>query len=225
VPGIVAALEMESRWIRTPVHPVEVSGVGAGRAEAAAHRLLDRGVSALVSWGVAGGLDPGLSPGTVVLPDAVIGLDGTPAEVDTAWRDRLLSRIRHQVDTSTLSVVHASEPVASPLEKADLRRRTWAGAVDMESSAVAAVAIEAGVPFIIVRVVVDSADVRLPRAALQMCDRRGRLKRSAVLRLIVMPGEWLGMMKLGRANGAAARSMRRVWSIAEPDLALSHESS
>jgi hypothetical protein len=78
-----------------------------------------------------------------------------------------------------------------------------------------------GIPSLVVRVVVDAAGVRLPEVALTMCDEEGRLKKSAVLRLIYKPGEWHGMLRLGRANTAAGRSMREVWSAAGPDLALS----
>ena len=91
----------------------------------------------------------------------------------------------------------------------------------MESGAVAAVASEMGIPFVVVRVVVDAARVRLPEVALTMCDEGGRLKKSALARLIFEPGEWGGMLRLGRANAAAGRSMRMVWSAAGPDLTLS----
>lgn len=219
--GIVAALEMECRWIGAPEPLVELSGVGDARAENAAHRLVDRGARALVSWGVAGGLDPDLAPGTVVLPDAVVHTDGSSQEVDLAWRDRLMERVSGQVVTSTSSLYHASSVITSPDEKRAVYERVGAGAVDMESAAVAAVASEMGIPFVVVRVVVDAAGVRLPEVALTMCDEGGRLKKSAWARLIFEPGEWRGMLRLGRANAAAGRSMRMVWSAAGPDLALS----
>ena len=219
--GIVAALEMERRWIGAPEPLVELSGVGDARAENAAHRLVDRGATALVSWGVAGGLDPNLEPGTVVLPDAVVHPDGSSQEVDLAWRDRLLERVSGRVVISTLSLYHASSALTLPDEKRAVYERFGAGAVDMESAAVAAIAAEMGIPFIVVRVVVDAAGVRLPEVALTMCDEGGRLKKSAVLGLIFQPGEWRGMLSLGRANAAAGRSMRKLWSAAGPDLALS----
>ncbi len=217
--GIVAALEMESGWINPADCLVEVSGAGEERARAAARRLLQHGATSLVSWGVAGGLDPHLEPGTVVLPEVLVYNDGPGSRVDVAWRDRLLARIRDRVPTSTAPLVHAAKPVTEPDEKKILHRQTGAGAVDMESAAVAGIANDAGVPIIVVRVVVDAAGVRLPDVALTMCDEEGRLKKSAVLRLIFQPGEWGGMLRLGRANSAAAKSMRTVWSIAGPDLA------
>ena len=219
--GIVAALETERRWISAREILTEVSGVGNIRAETAARRLLERGATALVSWGVAGGLDPDLTPGTVVLPDSVIGPDGSRSGVDLEWRSRLLVRVGDRVLTSTLPLLETLQPITSPDEKRAAHRRTGAGAVDMESAAVAAVANAAGMSFIAVRVVVDGADVRFPAAALTMCDEEGRLKRSSLFRMVVRPGNWGPLIGLARANAAAGRAMRSLWSAGTPDLALS----
>jgi adenosylhomocysteine nucleosidase len=217
--GIVAALEMERRWITGSGPLVVVSGVGRRRAEDASRRLLDNGVTALVSWGVAGGLHSDLRAGSVILPDAVVEADGSRIGADLGWRDRLLARIDGRVATSTAPLAQAASAVTSPEQKLEMHRRTGAGAVDMESAAVAKVAISAGIPWIAVRVVVDTADVRLPEAALRVYDEEGRLKRGVVLRLVVRPWTWSGLVALGWAGVAAGRSMRRVWALTGPDLA------
>ena len=54
---------------------IRLSGIGPERACLAAKALLERGVTALLSWGCAGGLDPKLSPGDLVLPKTVIAAD------------------------------------------------------------------------------------------------------------------------------------------------------
>jgi hopanoid-associated phosphorylase len=219
--GVVAALEMERRWIVAPEPLVETSGVGAERAGSAARRLLNRGAGALVSWGIAGGLDPKIGPGTVVLPKTVIGADGSRHEVDPGWHGRLLAKIRDRVDVSTSDLLHAARPIVTAEEKFELHRRSGAGAVDMESAAVAAIAGHAGNPFIAVRAVVDAATTSVPVAALKMFDEGGRLKRRSLLRLVLRPLAWPVLVALARANAAAGRSMRRVWSAAGPDLGLS----
>ena len=92
--GIVVALETERRWIpgdRTLL--VEQCGMGAARAEAAARKVLSAGAEALVSWGSAGGLDPSLASGTVVIPDRIIGSDGASLEADRDWSERLRSAV------------------------------------------------------------------------------------------------------------------------------------
>jgi nucleoside phosphorylase len=219
--GVVVALEMERRWISAPEPLIETSGVGAERAEAAARRLLDRGATALVSWGTAGGLDPKICPGTIVLPQAVIDTAGSRSEVDLEWRDRLVTRIGDRVDVSTSELLSVVRPITSAEEKRELHRRTAAGAVDMESAAVASVSKRAGIRFIAVRVVVDAAAVSIPKAALGMFDEGGRLKKSSLIRFVLHPLWWPGLIVLAHANAAAGRSMRSLWSAAGPDLGLS----
>ncbi|HZC87472.1 MAG TPA: hypothetical protein VE266_10795, partial [Steroidobacteraceae bacterium] len=86
--GIVAALAAESRPLGPATrHGVQLatladgtllilSGVGSAAAANGARRLLDAGARALLSWGLAGGLDPSLTAGTVVLPREVISPEG-----------------------------------------------------------------------------------------------------------------------------------------------------
>jgi adenosylhomocysteine nucleosidase len=219
--GVVAALEMERRWIGVPEPLVETSGIGAKNARAAACRLLDRGATALVSWGAAGGLDPMIGPGTVVLAGVVIGADGSRSEVDLGWRDRLLAKISDSVDVTTAELLDADRPIATAEEKRELHNSTGAGAVDMESAAVASVSKQSGIPFLAVRVVVDTATTALPAAALTMFDEGGQLKRRSLVRLVLRPFELPALVALARANAAAGRSMRGVWSASRPDLGLS----
>ena len=76
--GMVSEARALGRWADDPRIAIAVSGARPGRAEA--RRLVAEGCRALISWGVAGGLDPALVPGEVVaedgarlpLPDSVI---------------------------------------------------------------------------------------------------------------------------------------------------------
>jgi len=220
--GIVTALEMERGWIG-PTNGrclVEVGGMGRDRAEAATKRLLDRGAKAVVSWGIAGGLDPDLEPGTVVVPECVIDADRGQWHADSGWRDRLLAEIGDLVPISRGQMFHADEVVASPERKHHLHERWNVAAVDMESAGIARVAQGAGAAFLVIRVVGDVADQVLPKAVTKLSDEHGRLRAGAVAGLVFRPRLWSTLLALGRANVAAGQSMRRVWAAAGPDLAL-----
>ena len=107
--GIVAALPHEVRCFkaapRSTREPVElvpdvwlcISGVGPERARETAELLLDRGVRGLVSWGSAGGLDPELAPGSLVLATDVLAGDGQRFAVDADWRRRVEQRLAGSV--------------------------------------------------------------------------------------------------------------------------------
>lgn len=219
---IVTALEMERGWIGPDVS-VEVGGMGRTRAEAATTRLIERGAEAVVSWGIAGGLDPGLGPGTVVVPEFVVDGDRDRWYADAGWRDRLLTGIENLVPISRNPMFHSDEVIASPEQKLALHSRWDVAAVDMESAGIARVAQDAGVPWLIIRVVGDAADQELPKAVTGLSDDEGRLRIGAVAGLVFRPRLWLTLLALGRANAAAARSMRRVWVAAGPNLAFGED--
>jgi adenosylhomocysteine nucleosidase len=229
--GIVAALAAEARTLG-PVQPVRhraagslaihtlpdgtllvISGMGAAAAAQAARALVAAGVQGLLSFGLAGGLDPALGAGTVLLPRAVTDGTGTVHRAYESWRERLAALMRDSSDTHPLVVDGAllslSEPLSTPLTKSQARGRTGAVAVDMESFAIASVAIEQGVKFAVARVVVDTAADRLPRSILQATDLRGEVNYSQLIgALLRRPPDIVALLRLARRYRVAMRSLR-----------------
>jgi adenosylhomocysteine nucleosidase len=218
--GIVAALEAEARTLGPGVRRRDgtlrvdgallmVSGMGGGLAAAAARSLVEAGVSALLSFGFAGGLDPALRAGQVVLPSEVISAEGTRVSTSSEWRLQL-SRAIAAVEPVGGMLLSATVPIATVEDKAALFRETGAVAVDMESLAIAQVAAAHGLPFMAVRVIVDGAADALPRAV-AAAARGGHL---SVLRiiggLVAAPRDLVGLLRLSRRYRAATRSLAAV---------------
>lgn len=222
--GIVSALAAEARPLglaRIPSDTVLslpsgalvcVAGMGAERARAAARGLIAAGAQALVSFGLAGGLDPRVRPGSVVLPQRIVA-EGAPLETSADWRDALARTL----GAGRLTVVSHGTMLASmaalvtPAAKADAFARTGAQAVDMESYGLLEIAAAVGVPGLVVRVVVDAAEDALPpviaRAALQG-STPGPLQ---VLRgVLAEPGNAAGVLVLARRYRLAMRALRRI---------------
>lgn len=123
-------------------------------------------MSGLVSFGLAGGLDPAMIPGTVLVP-AIVLLDAERWDAD----DALLRRLG---GATPGALYGGGKVVASAAAKAALAR-TGAVAVDLESAAVARTARQHGLPFAVLRAVCDGAGRDLPRAALVALDGAGRI--------------------------------------------------
>ncbi len=146
---------------------VQFAGPGADRARRAARALIAEGSTALLSFGVAGGLDPALGPGTVVLADRLVGPDRSVLGADAEWRDRLLRAGRDRVVMKIGDIAGIDRPLQNPGDKASLFEATGAVAIDMESCAVAQIAQDAGVPFLAVRAIADPASRTVPEAAMR----------------------------------------------------------
>lgn len=206
--GIVCALASEARHLRpTDGTLVMTTGMGSSAASEGARALVSAGVEALASWGMAGGLDPSLQAGAILLPGEVLGPDGRVHPCDAGWRTRLSPRLEAQSGR----LVTCARSVGSVEAKAELFRTTGAVAVDMESAAVAEVAEQHGLPFLAVRVVVDSAADVLPRAVTAAADNEGHLQ---IWRLIgalaLAPNELAPLIRLAQRYRAANRSLATI---------------
>lgn len=187
-----------------------VSGIGRAAAERAAQALVEAGVSALVTFGMAGGLDPALKPGSIVLPRELISPEGKRYAVSESWRERVVAAISPLREVSEGILLTSTYAIDTPAEKAAAFHRTGAAAVDMESAAVAEVAAQHHLPFIAARVIVDTAADRLPRAVVA-ASRAGRVQFGRLLVGIVLaPGEIAALVRLARRYRIAMRSLRAI---------------
>jgi adenosylhomocysteine nucleosidase len=192
---------------------VALAGIGPRRAMLAGADLLSRGTTALISWGTAAALDPALPAGALVVPRRVIGADGMVYLVDTGWHRRLIDRLAERHDVHDGALAESRELLRGPEEKRRLFRETSAEAADMESAALARLAWERGIPFCVVRAIVDPADFELPRCIPNAVGRRGQVLLARLLaRAVLHPGDWRRLSQLGRHFHAAREKLTRVIS-------------
>ena len=220
--GIITGLISETHCLSGLSGPlVRCDGMGPARAAEAARGLVSEGCCALVSFGIAGGLAPALAAGTVVLADAVLVPGGERFPTDAIWRTRLLGLLHGHVPTAG-GIMIGSDVVIEGIDgKRRLHEDTGAVAVDMESHAVARVATEAGLPFLVLRAISDPADGRIPPAAMAGVDAKGGSRSWAVLAaLLRRPGDLPALLRLRRDSAAAKAVLRRVASIAGPGFGV-----
>jgi adenosylhomocysteine nucleosidase len=229
--GVVAALLAEARTLGSPtagkgaagkvaagrglftIHDgtlVAVSGMGCAAAAGAAQALADAGAKGLVSWGMAGGLDPTLSAGTICLPTIVLDAAGGSFSTEHHWREAVGAAIaarRRVVDGTLLTTPQALHDIAG---KAAAFRATGAVAVDMESAAVAEVAAKRRLPFLAVRVIVDTAGDALPGSVLA-ASKGGQVSVPRLLQgLLGAPADLLPLLRLAQRYRAAIRALSAV---------------
>lgn len=198
---------------------VHISGIGRHRAEQSAERLVNHGVRALVSWGTAAGLDPALHPGALLLPREIYASTGARHLVDTAWAARLSDHLNADLVAHTGMMAHADHALTDPTEKSLCRRESGAIAADMESLAVAEVAANAGLPFIVVRSVADPHAASIPRCVIDNIDQYGRASMASLLYCITTnPTQLRHLIRLALAFRKAIASLTIVADIAGPRL-------
>jgi adenosylhomocysteine nucleosidase len=111
-------------------------------------------------------------------------------------------------------------PVVDVASKRSLFAKTGAAAVDMESAIVARAARRHGLPFAILRVIVDPAHRPLPNAAVIATDLDGRVDVSAALGSLVRhPRQAYATVRLGFDARKAFASLVRGRALLGPDFA------
>jgi hopanoid-associated phosphorylase len=210
--GVVTGLQAEAAVARSMVAPadVAVSGGRSSRAVSVTDALIAGGCTGLVSFGIAGGLAPDAPTGTLVLANRVV--DGAHGYAcDSAWVGRVAGALGRAGLAVSGGAVAASPVVATtPGAKAKLRGASGAVAVDMESGAVAAAAMRAGLPFLVLRAIADPAERALPSAVTVGLRKDGSSDPLAVLAALARaPGQLFGVIAAARDTARALAALRR----------------
>lgn len=196
---------------------VITGGIGLRRTRQTVARFADTPLSAVLSVGCAGALIPGLTTGQLILaPDIrmrpakdVEQLKRLPVDA------RLLAAMR--TAAARVGVAVADGPLFTsphilftPEEKATQGKRTGAIAVEMESGVHAEFAEERGLPFLVLRVILDGVDMTIPAVAgLTTPEGEVRYVRAATY-LATHPQHFSALLAIKRAREAAARSITRL---------------
>ena len=201
--GIVVGMKSEAALL-VPGAMIACSGGRPAKAEELARYLLEAGAEALVSFGVAGGIDPALAPGDLVIATEV-DLGGASLKADEEWA----KRIHNVLPKARLGIVcGAQEAMLTPVAKAALQAESGGLTIDLESGAVAEACAAAGKPFAVIRAVADPAGRAIPEFALKgLAEDGGTRALPVILGLLGRPHKLPALLGLARDNRAALDSL------------------
>jgi len=198
--GIISGLKRELRCLGLgfdrPGHVVTFAAAGSPeRAHARARGwIADGRVRALMSFGLCGGLDPALTPGSVVVSHQIKMAEGHTLRFDGRWACAIAARIPGARVAPLLGVDTAA---VTAEDKRALYAKHAVPALDMESRGVAEAAHEARIPFVALRAVADPAERSLPSAALNAINAHGRMRPLRVLLgLLRRPRDFAALLTL-----------------------------
>jgi adenosylhomocysteine nucleosidase len=221
--GIVTGLAAERSRLRSlpDQRSVRCFGTGPEAAGKAASELLEEGCTALLSFGLAGGLDPLLRPGSVVVAEAIVTDRGEAFPTDIAWRQRVVERLTAGRAVVEGRLLGSDRPLLTQVDKCALANQLRASAVDMESGAVARAAQRSGVPFMAIRAVADPAERAIPAWLAEAIGSSGRARLHLVAAgALAKPSDLPQLFRLARDQRAALAALSRVALDAGPLFAL-----
>ena len=165
---------------------------------------------AILSFGIAGGLAPHVSPGDVVVSTGILA-EGRHWPADKALVDWMCQRLsRSKIRTTRAVIAGIDAPMLEAALKAALHGRSGAAVVDMESHQAAEYAAERGLPFAALRVVCDPSWRTLPPLAATALNKEGGVDLPAVLSsLLRRPFQLAALPNVARDSVTAFRTLRR----------------
>ena len=191
------------------------------RAYDIASAFVDQGAKGLISFGIAGGLSHDTPVGTLLLPDVIIGEQGSEYISDKAWRMALLGSLPMQMKPATGPLISLSFALEKEADKRKANTQTGALGVDMESFGVARAATERGVPFIVIRAISDAVTDTLPASLVPAMGQDGAIKGGALAKGILKnPRDLLHLPSFGMKTAKANKTLRRVALLGLPGFGL-----
>ncbi|GAB2178746.1 phosphorylase family protein [Dongia sp. agr-C8] len=204
--GIVTGMASEARIFGADALTISAGGDQAA-TRAGIATLIANGADRLVSFGIAGALDPSLNPGDLIIGGAVRTAQGDRMPVDQRW---LVHLTTHLGNARVADVFGSTAIAAAAAQKAVLYRDTGAACVDQESHWVADAAHANHLPFIVVRAIADRAGDSLPPAVLVGLDSQGNPRTGAVIGALLRdPSQLPGLIRVALQTRRALRSLLR----------------
>lgn len=240
---VVTPLEQEARALaqvldeQTDASRVNLSVLGVMGQDAVpgVRSLLEKErTEGLISLGFAGALNGSLNEGDLVLGAKTGFYDRSDDFSNWASSDeQLLERAKDALDEAGIghrvgNIVTTPKVVGSPAEKSRLGTSTNGLVVDMESSWIAGVAEKAGVPVLLVRVVLDKMSLKIPGMIMLAASKPAWVQWLwGGLVSLVSPWNIPSLMELRRCSNIAEESLAsflRAFLAADLRMATAEES-
>jgi hopanoid-associated phosphorylase len=166
-------------------------------------------IRGIVSFGVAGGLNPALRSGDIVIASEIISADDRWATEPELTENLIAMPAKRRRSVVPGVLVGVEQVVTGQLGKAALRATTGADAVDMESHIAARYASDNNLPFAAVRVISDPSHRALPELTKNAIKPNGNVDMWKVMRGIARnPKTIPHLISTGRDFNRALRSLR-----------------
>lgn len=207
---MVTGLAKEMRIARGPGFLVIASGGDSERLRQILAARGEPGCRAVLSFGIAGGLDPDLAPGDVIVATGIVA-NGYRWPAHAAFSEILAtSLISGGIATRLADIAGVDAPVLDASTKATMRSSTGAAAVDMESHVASDFAQRHGLIFTALRIVCDPAARTLPPIVSDALRSDGGIDHLAMLTgLLRSPTQLAALTRLAGEARTSFRALRR----------------
>jgi adenosylhomocysteine nucleosidase len=210
----VTGLAIEAHIARGRGIVTVVAGARGNLAQRLSHTV-PGDIAGVISFGIAGGLDPALAAGTCLIATLIVSATDR-WHADERWARQLQKRIG---TARQVAIAGVDSIVVEVSAKRSAFAAYRASALDMESHIAAAFAASRRVPFAALRVISDTAQRALPAAARSAMSPDGSVNVLAALAAYARaPRDLLALPRTALDAGVALTALRRSRKLLGPGL-------
>lgn len=177
-------------------------------------------IQAILSFGLAGGLAPGLRAGDVVIASQILSGEER-YRADAKWHQAMIAAFNGTLSIHRGAFAGHDAVLTNSADKAALHAATSALAVDMESHIAAEYAQRHGLPFAAIRAISDPAHRSLPELASDALRPDGSVDLMKVISGVLrQPAQIPALIAAGSDSNKAFASLRRSRSLLGPLFGL-----
>lgn len=184
---------------------VALTGVGGVRAKRAMQTALEWQPDICIAAGLAGSLCMDYSYGRILVAREIV-------ELESGRRVAADAELLRRADANGATVLERLLTSSGMILSTEGKKRlgSIAGAVEMESFAVATEASEKGIPTVAIRAISDAADENLPMDFNSLLDEKGNVSIGRTLRALAQaPHKLPALARLGRHSRMAALKLAK----------------
>ncbi|MBX7146769.1 MAG: hypothetical protein K1X44_05620 [Alphaproteobacteria bacterium] len=212
--GIITGLLSEAKILyKSGKEPTFIkTAVGNKKiTEKLAWDLVEQGAKGLLSFGLAGGLTPEIKSGDIIIPDQVLTKNDM-FTTDYIWHQNIVRYLSvNNLSIKQNKLLGSDIPLISVEQKKSMHDIFNVSCVDMESHHVARVAQQAKLPFLVIRVIIDTYNDQMPSFIIKAMQQDGTITIIPLFKgIMVEPTSIYNMAKLGINFFKAIKQLRRV---------------
>lgn len=210
--GFVTGINSEAKILESSNAIVFCSNMMPRNVVSGTKKLISQGADLIISFGLAGALDPGLKSGSIIISTQVLTPSYKKISCNPSLGIKIFNLKKSKSGVYFRPIVGSNYPITSATEKKKIFKNSKAAAVDMETHIAAQIAQKQRVPFLAIRSICDTANQNLPDFVATIIKNQKKLNILQVLRLIVSrPSELKKFSKLIINYRRGIKSLREVF--------------
>tara|TARA_Y100000589_G_scaffold19093_1_gene15903 strand:+ start:510 stop:1181 length:672 start_codon:yes stop_codon:yes gene_type:complete len=204
--AVVAGLARELKFLEEFQNIRIFQGYSKNALIAARNALSER-PDVIISFGLAGSINPKVQNSKIIIPKNIIDKFGNKKKVSKKYSDFFNKRISDKVFSQNLITVDKIEHNLN--NKKYLNKNI--SFIDMESSYIQQEAIKKKIPFISMRVIFDDLNFSIPQFLKKCIDRNGNLILfKLIINIILSPKRILELIELSKKYKKASIVLKKI---------------